>query len=66
MIINFKLYHIFLSLSKKSVGKFLDEEFLVCIATIGAHALGDFSEAVAVMLFYQTGEFFQGYAVGKS
>ena len=47
-------------------GKLLDEQFLMCIATLGAYALGDFSEAAAVMLFYQTGEFFQGYAVGKS
>ncbi len=43
-----------------------DECFLMSIATIGAIILGEYSEAVAVMLFYQLGEFFQSYAVGKS
>lgn len=43
-----------------------DENFLMAIATIGAIALGDYSEGVAVMLFYQIGELFQSYAVGKS
>ena len=43
-----------------------DESFLMTIATIGAFATRENSEAVAVMLFYQVGEFFQGYAVGKS
>lgn len=48
-----------------------DENFLMAVATIGAIALalyktGDYTEAVAVMLFYQTGELFQSYAVGKS
>jgi len=43
-----------------------DESFLMTIATIGAFATRENSEAVAVMLFYQIGEFFQGYAVGKS
>ncbi len=43
-----------------------DESFLMTIATIGAFGCGEFGEAVAVMLFYQVGEFFQGYAVGKS
>lgn len=53
-------------------GRMLDENFLMAVATIGAAALaiydksGDLSEAVAVMLFYQIGEFFQGLAVGKS
>ncbi len=47
-------------------GKLLDEKFLMLIATLGAYALGDFGEAAAVMLFYQTGELFQSYAVGKS
>lgn len=53
-------------------GRVIDENFLMAIATIGAFALaiyeksGDYLEAVAVMLFYQTGEFFQSYAVGKS
>ena len=43
-----------------------DESFLMTIATIGAFGCGEFAEAVAVMLFYQVGEFFQQYAVGKS
>ena len=43
-----------------------DESFLMTIATIGAFGCGEFGEAVAVMLFYQVGEFFQSYAVGKS
>lgn len=47
-------------------GQVFDENFLMCIATIGAFAIRSFDEAVAVILFYQVGEFFQGYAVGKS
>ena len=47
-------------------GELLDEEFLMSIATIGAFILGDYREAVAVMLFYQIGEWFQGVAVGKT
>ena len=47
-------------------GQVFDENFLMAIATVGAMALGDFSEGVAVMLFYQIGELFQSYAVGKS
>ena len=47
-------------------GKVFDENFLMCIATIGAYILGDYTECVAVMLFYQIGEFFQSYAVAKS
>ena len=49
-----------------------DENFLMAIATVGAFALaiyersGDYNEAIAVMLFYQIGEWFQSYAVGKS
>ncbi len=43
-----------------------DENFLMAVATLGAAALGDYKEAVAVMLFYQIGELFQSYAVGKS
>ncbi|MFQ6794151.1 MAG: heavy metal translocating P-type ATPase [Thomasclavelia sp.] len=43
-----------------------DENFLMAIATVGAIALGDFGEGTAVMLFYQIGEWFQSYAVGKS
>lgn len=62
---------------KKSIrgimnGQVFDENFLMTVATIGAFALaiyersGDYLEAIAVMLFYQIGEFFQSYAVGKS
>ena len=53
-------------------GQVLDENFLMAVATIGAYALalydrsGDYTEAIAVMLFYQIGELFQSYAVGKS
>lgn len=53
-------------------GRVCDENFLMAVATIGAIALavytksGDYNEAIAVMLFYQIGEFFQSYAVGKS
>ena len=43
-----------------------DENFLMAVATIGAIVLGDYKEGVAVMLFYQIGELFQSYAVGKS
>ena len=43
-----------------------DENFLMAVATVGAIGLGDYPEAVAVMLFYQIGELFQSYAVGKS
>ena len=47
-------------------GKVFDENFLMAIATIGAFGIGEFPEAVAVMLFYQVGELFQSYAVDKS
>ena len=53
-------------------GKVFDENFLMTIASLGAFALGiaegtgDFAESVAVILFYQVGELFQSYAVGKS
>ena len=47
-------------------GKIFDENFLMSVATVGAFAIGEYPEAVAVMLFYQTGELFQDYAVGKS
>ncbi len=43
-----------------------DENFLMAVATVGAIALGDYQEGTAVMLFYQIGELFQSYAVGKS
>ena len=47
-------------------GKVFDENFLMTIATIGAFGIGEFPEAVAVMLFYQIGELFQDYAIDKS
>lgn len=47
-------------------GQMLDENFLMGIATVGALFVGEYAEAVAVMLFYQVGELFQSYAVGKS
>ena len=47
-------------------GKVLDENFLMTVATLGAFGIGEFPEAVAVMIFYQMGEFFQSYAVDKS
>ncbi len=53
----------FRGIMKKQV---FDEHFLMAVATVGAFALGEYSEAVAVMLFYQIGELFESYAVGKS
>lgn len=47
-------------------GDFLDEKFLMTIATLGAILIGEYPEAVAVMLFYEIGELFQGYAINKS
>ena len=47
-------------------GQVFDENFLMAIATVGAFALGEYPEGVAVMLFYQVGELFQSYAVGRS
>lgn len=47
-------------------GEVFDENFLMAIATVGAMVLGEYKEASAVMLFYQVGELFQSYAVGKS
>jgi Cd2+/Zn2+-exporting ATPase len=47
-------------------GQVFDENFLMCIATIGAFFVGEYPEGVAVMLFYQVGELFQDYAVGRS
>ena len=47
-------------------GQIFDENFLMALATIGALFLGEYAEAVGVMLFYQVGELFQSYAVGKS
>lgn len=59
------------SILKKAIrnifrGKVFDENFLMAVATIGAFLVGEFPEAVAVMLFYQVGELFQSYAVDKS
>ena len=47
-------------------GEIFDENFLMAVATIGAIIVGDYAEGTAVMLFYQVGELFQSYAVGKS
>lgn len=47
-------------------GQIFDENFLMCIATIGAFIIGEYPEAAAVMLFYQVGELFQNYAVNRS
>lgn len=47
-------------------GEVFDENFLMAVATVGAILLGEYTEGTAVMLFYQIGELFQGYAVGKS
>ena len=47
-------------------GDFLDEKFLMTIATLGAILIGEYPEAVAVMLFYEVGELFHGYAINKS
>ena len=47
-------------------GQIFDENFLMAVATIGAMALGEYTEGVAVMVFYQLGELFQSYAVGRS
>lgn len=47
-------------------GQVFDENFLMFIATIGAFAIGDYEEAVGVMLFFQVGELFQSYAVDQS
>ena len=60
-----------LSILKKALrnifrGKVFDENFLMAVATLGAFGVGEFPEAVAVMLFYQIGELFQSYAVDKS
>jgi len=57
---------VLLAVKKIERGDFLDENFLMSIATIGAFFIGEYPEGVAVMLFYQVGELFQSYAVGKS
>ena len=59
--------HIVLGALKRIArGQFFDENFLMSVATIGAFIIGEYPEAVAVMLFYQVGEFFQEMAVNKS
>ena len=57
---------IFKAFRNISHGQVFDENFLMMIATFGAFGVREYSEGVAVMLFYQIGELFQGYAVGKS
>jgi len=57
---------IFKAFRNISHGQVFDENFLMMIATFGAFGVQEYSEAVAVMLFYQVGELFQGYAVGRS
>ncbi|MDY4841352.1 MAG: heavy metal translocating P-type ATPase [Alphaproteobacteria bacterium] len=57
---------IFQALRNFRHGRIFDENFLMTLATFGAFALGEYSEAVAVMLFFQIGEFFQSYAVNRS
>jgi len=60
-------YDILIKAAKNiSHGQVFDENFLMIIATVAAFCIGEYSEAVAVMLFYQTGELFQSYAVGKA
>lgn len=60
-------YDVLINAAKTVVhGHFLDENFLMFVATVGAFACKEFNEAVAVMLFYQIGECFQSYAVNKS
>ena len=57
---------VFKALKNIFKGEVFDENFLMSVATIGAFCIGEFPEAVCVMLFYQVGEFFQDYAVDKS
>lgn len=57
---------IYKSFRNVSHGKLLDENFLMLIASVGAFAIGNYIESVAVMIFYQVGELFESYAVGKS
>ena len=47
-------------------GQVFDENFLMCVATLGAFAAGDYTEGVAVMLFFEIGELFESVAVGRS
>ncbi len=60
-------YDVYLSAVKNILkGDFLDEKFLMAIASVGAFVIGEYSEGVAVMLFFSVGEFFERKAVGKS
>ena len=60
-------YDVLLRAGKNIIhGKVFDENFLMVIATFGAFGIGEYAEAAAVMIFYQIGEWFQSYAVGKS
>lgn len=54
------------ALSNIKRGKIFDENFLMAVASVGAFVIGEYPEAVAVMLFYQVGELFEDYAVGRS
>ncbi len=64
MIIGYDV--VFGALKNLRYGRLFDEKFLMALATIGAFGTGEYPEAAFVMLFYQIGELFQGYAVGKS
>ena len=57
---------LYMALTNLFKGHLFDENFLMAVATVGAILLGEYPEGVAVMLFYQIGELFQSYAVGKS
>ena len=60
-------YDVLLSAGRNILhGQIFDEKFLMALATLGAFVLGDYKEGVAVMLFYQVGEWFQSVAVGQS
>ncbi|MCI8608809.1 MAG: cadmium-translocating P-type ATPase [Firmicutes bacterium] len=63
-VIGYKV--IFKAVRNICYGKVFDENFLMAIASIGAFAIGEYPEAVAVMLFYQVGELFEDFAVGRS
>ena len=64
LLIGYKV--LFKALKNVKRGQIFDENFLMCIATIGAFCISDYKEAIAVMLFYSIGEIFQAYAVNKT
>ena len=68
LVAYFSIGHNVLKQAGKNIvnGQVFDENFLMTIATMGAFFVGEYPEAVFVMLFYQVGEFFQSYAVNKS